>query len=251
MVSVEETQEQLEVIEFDLSDPSLATYSPDIDVEDIPKQRRPAPPPDGYHFVKARLGNREGGPVYIKGSKGPDGKIVDGRVVAFVDCRIYNRETGEEGAFLNTWYPTSSVMKGQKGSQLTAICYLAGKPVKSGASLIAIKNHVEQVFAEAGEDGIILFVKTRWVKSLPKVEEMVDSAGNPTGLYAYVYKEGTEFKEYEPKIYGESKIKKLMALQGVDESLAHLWMDPVTGDEKSVGAEVASLEDPTKFEFQS
>lgn len=230
-----------EVVEFDLSDPALAEFSPEIDVEEVPKQTRPAPPPDGFHWVKARLSTtREGGSVYIKGSK-VNGRIVDGKVIAVVDTKIYNRETGEEGAFLKTWYPTSVVMKGAKGSQLTAIAYLTGKPVKGGASLIDIKNHLDEVFAEAGEEGILLFVKTRWVKSVPKTQDI-------NGLTTYVLKEGTDFKEYD-EVKGEAKIKKLAALQGVAEERAHLFLEPVTGDERSAQAEVASLEDPANFEF--
>lgn len=228
--------ESFDNVEFDLSDPSLSEYSPEIDTENVPRQLRPAPPPDGIHPVRARLGNREGGPVYIKGSK-VNGRIVDGKVVAFIDCRILNRQTGDEGAFLKTWYPTSQVFKGATGSQLTAICYLAGDPVKAGASLIDIKNHVERVFAEAGELGVELWVKTRWVKSVPKVDE--------NGIY--VYKEGTEFKEYD-EVKGEAKIKKLAALQGVPDERAHLFQEPVTGEERSVSAEVQSLEDPSLFE---
>lgn len=233
----EEMNEPLVSEEWDLSDPDLNSISPDIDPTEVPKQLRPAPPPDGYHFVKARLGNREGGAVYIKGTRGTDGRLIDGKVIAMVECRIYNQETGEEGAFLKSWWPTSQVMRGSKGSQITAICHLAGKPIKAGASLLEIKNHVDRIFAEAGEDGILLLVRTRWVKSVPKTQDL-------GGIITYVFKQGTEIKEYE-EIKGESKIKALMERQGVSNDLAHLFKEPVTGEDRSVQAEVASLEDPS------
>jgi hypothetical protein len=261
MVSVEEEvleqEEKGQIIEWDINDPNLASASVDINTEEVPVQLRPAPPPDGYHWVRFRPGNRKDKPfVYIKGTKGPDGKISsDGKVVAMLDGRVFNQETGQEGAFLKTWWPTTQVFKGSNGSQLTAIYFLAkGEPIKSlvpgrSVSLVDIRNAIETLFAEAGEEGILLFVKTRWIKSVPKTQDVLDSEGHPTGLLTYVNKPGTEDRDYEPEIKGEAKIKKLMALQGVTEERAHIWYEPVTGEERTVQAEVQSLEDPSKFNF--
>lgn len=246
-VEFEGQGENFENVEFDINDPALATWSPNVDPEEIPKQLRPAPPPDGIHWAKLRLNpNREGGAVYIKGSK-VNGRIVDGKVIVAIDARVYNRETGEEGAFLKNWYATTQVFKGAKGSQVTAICYLAGYPVKAGASLLDIKNHVEKVFAEAGEGGVLLPVKTRWDMSVPKTQPALDSEGQPTGLLTYVYKEGTDIKEYDT-VKGEAKIKKLAALRGIPEERAHLFQEPVTGEERSAQAEIQNVEDPSLFE---
>lgn len=248
-------EEQPTVQEWDINDPSLAGVNFEGDTEEVPVQLRPAPPPDGHYWAKFRLGNKkDGSPVYIKGIKGPGGQITEAKVVAILEGKIYDPETGQEGAFLKTWWPTTQIFKGSKGSQITAICFLAGKPVKSskpgGPTLSEIKAHFEQLFAEAGEEGVLLFVKIRWIKSVPKFTEILDSEGNPTGLYGYAYKPGsTTDKEYEPEIKGEAKIKKLMALQGVPEERAHLWTDIVTGEERAVQAEVWSLEDPSKFNF--
>lgn len=240
-------------IEFDLSDPQLAEFALDIDTENVPELVRPAPPSDGTWKVRARLANRQGGPpVYIKGSK-QGGQIVDGKVVAWINCKVINRETGEEGAFLKTWYPTSQVFRGGTGSVLTALYFLAtGGPIKPSVpgravTLPDIKNAIDRLFAEAGEEGIELYVKTRWVWSMPKTQEVLDSDGNPTGLYTYVYKEGTEIKDYD-EVKGEAKIKKIRALQGVPEEKAHLWWEPVLQEERSVQAEIVSLEDSSKFE---
>jgi hypothetical protein len=241
-------------IEFDINDPTLNDVILEIDTEAVPVQLRPAPPKDGIHKVKAKLSTyrKDGDPVYIKGNR-VDGRPADIKVVAWVDCRVVNRDTGEEGGFLKTWYPTSQVFKGQSGSQLTALHFLAtGKPIKpsyghSSPTPVDIKNAIDKLFAEAGDNGIELWVKSRWVWSMPKTIELVDSDGYPTGLYGYIYKEGTNVIDYD-EVKGENKIKKIRALQGVPEDKAHLWWEPVAQEERSVQAEVLSLEDPSNFE---
>lgn len=235
-----------EVEDFDINDPSFADlegYVPDIDTTDVPKQSRPAPPSDGYHWVRARLANRDGGPVYIKGTRTTDGRVVDGKVIAAIDCHILNKETGNEGSFLKTLYASTMVFKGQRGSQLTAICYLAGRPVKAGSSLVAIKNHVEQIFAEAGDEGIELLVKTRWIKSVPQVSELKNPDGSGTEIFQYVL-DGAGNKIYD-EMKGEKRIKAAMLKLGVPEEQAHLYRDPVADEERSVQAEVQAIEDPS------
>lgn len=245
-------------IEFDINDPSLVGFSVDMDFENVPVQIRPAPPSDGVHRVRMRLANREGGAVYIKGNR-VDGRPADLKVVAWVDCRVINKETGEEGAFLKTWYPTSQVFKGQSGSALTALYFLTtGEPIRPSVpgrsvTVLDIKNAIETMFAEAGEGGIDGYVQTRWHLSVPKTQEVLDSEGQGTGLYAYVYKEGqfdangNPVKDYD-EIKGENRIKKIRALQGIPEERAHLWWEPVLSEERSVQAEVVSLKDSSNFE---
>jgi len=244
---LDEEGQDVETQDFDINDPDFANlenFAPEIDTEDVPKQIRPAPPADGYHWVNARLANKDGGAVYIKGTKGPGGKVIDGKVVAAIDCRVWDEEKGEEGAFLKTLYATTLVFKGAKGSQLTAICYLAGKPVKAGAGLGQIRDHVLQLFAEAGEEGIRLLVRTRWIKSVPKVTELMNPDGSATGVFQYVFKEGTEIKDYlETK--GEQRIKRAAQLVGIPEEQAHLFKEPVTGEDRYVQAEVAEIADPS------
>jgi hypothetical protein len=243
-MSEELESEELKFEEFDINDPALGKVAPEVDTEAIPKQHRMAPPPDGYHWVNARLANREGKPsVYVKGKRTPDGKILDGKVVAAIDCRIYDEEAEQEMGFLRTWYPTTQVFAGQTGSLLTALCKLGGKPIKAGSSFDTIVKTVNELFEEKGDAGVRLLVKTRWIKSVPRAEEMKNPDGSPTGIFTYVLKPGTTEKIYD-ELKGEKRIKAQAALQGVDEAQAHLFLDPVTGEERSAMAEVSSLEDP-------
>lgn len=238
--------------EFDLNDPTflaqLGEIIPDIDPDDIPRQSRPAPIPDGVHWVKVRLRGDKKEPVYFKNLRRDQdtGRPIADSVVAILTPRAINAETGQELGFLKDWYASSATPKvapGQppKGSALTAICKMAGKPIKRGASITEIKAHVEQVFAEAGEDGILVLVKTQWVRSVPKAQ---DVGGKPE----YLFKEGTSLKDYD-EVKGMKKILELAAKQGITEDLAHLWYDPVTGEERAVQAQIQSIEDPARYQI--
>lgn len=256
----EEIEENSQPSVIDLTDPAFLEFIPSIDPDDIPRQLRPAPPPDGIYWVKVRLNGSRPDPVYFKDlKKDPDtGKFIDGKVIASLTVRIVDQETGFEGAFLKDWYASTTTPKvapgaPPKGSAITAICKMAGKPVHRGASLVEIKDHVEKVFAEAGDDGIMVLVKTQWVRSVPKAREMVDLNGNPTGVMTYVYKTGTEngprpIKEYD-EIKGMKRIIELAARQGISEDQAHIWVDPVSGDERTISAQVQSIEDPSRYEI--
>jgi hypothetical protein len=237
--------ESFDNMEFDLLDPALSNYSMDINMEDLAKPTRQAPPSDGIHLVRFRLGTRKDGPpVYVKGSK-LGGRVVEGtlKVVAVLEGRVVDRVTGAEGPFLQTWYPTSQVFKGSSGSHITALYFLAtGKPIQpsrqgQAPSPADIVLAIETLFAEAGEEGVEAWAKTRWIQRIPKV----DKNGIP------VYKDGTEYPDTHD-IKGEAKIKKLAALNGISEDRAHLFTDPVSGDEKTAYAEVMNLEDPSLFE---
>jgi hypothetical protein len=238
---------------FNINDPTFIAKMnenpPDIDPDDIPKQSRPAPVSDGVYWIKVRLRGDKKDPVYYKNLRmDPNtGNPIADSVVAILTPRVFDPETGQEKGFLKDWYASSAtpqVAPGAppKGSALTAICKLAGKPIRRGAGNAEIKAHVEQLFAEAGEDGILVLAKTQWIKSMPKAQE-------ENGIVSYVFKDvgGKQFKEYEPEIRGEKKIKELAAKQGTPEDLAHIWLDPVTGEERTVQAQVQSIEDPARY----
>lgn len=241
---------------FDLNDPtflaSLNEIVPPIDPDSIHTQSRPAPVSDGVYWLKVRLRGDKQDPVYFKNlRKDPDtGKPTADSVVAILTPRVFDPESGKESGFLKDWYASSAtpqVAPGAppKGSSLTAICKMAGKPVKRGASLPEIKAHVEQIFAEAGEEGIVVLAKTQWVKSVPKARE-------ENGVVTYVWKQvgDKQFKEYD-EVKGEKRIKEQAAKQGVPEDVAHLWYDPVTGDERTVQVQVQQIEDPARYNFTS
>lgn len=241
---------------FDINDPTFISQMnetvPEIDPDDIPRQSRPAPVADGIYWLKVRLRGDKADPVYYKNLRmDPDtGKPTADSVVAILTPRVYDPETGKEGGFLKDWYASSATPQvppgaPPKGSTLTAICKMAGKPVRRGAGVAEIKAHVEQLFAEAGEDGILVLAKTQWVKSVPKAQEI-------NGVVTYVFKDvgGKQFKEYD-EIKGEKKIKELAAKQGIGADMAHLWYDPVSGEERTVQAQVQGIEDPARYNFTS
>lgn len=236
---------------FDINDPSslaqLQEIVPDIDPDDIPKQTRPAPPPDGVHWVKVRLRGDKDEPVYYKNlRRDPDtGKITCDSIVAVLTVRIVDSQTGTELGFLKDWYASTTTPKvapgsPPKGAALTAVCKMAGKPIRLGASLPEIKAHVERVFAEAGEEGILVLVKTQWVKSVPKT---VDVGGLPA--YAFTPDGKKEYVETK----GMKKILEQATRLGIPEEMAHLWSDPVTGEERTVNSQVQSIEDPAKYQI--
>lgn len=236
---------------FDINDPSslaqLQEIVPDIDPDSVQTQSRPAPIADGVHWVKVRLRGDKDEPVYFKNiRRDPDtGKIICDSVVAVLTVRAVDGQTGQEGGFLKDWYASTTTPKvapgaPPKGAALTAICKMAGKPIRLGASLPEIKAHVERVFAEAGDEGILVLVKTQWVKSVPKAAES-------GGILTYVFKPDGK-KEYE-ETKGMKKILEAAARLGIPEDMAHLWSDPVTGEERTVNAQVQSIEDPAKYQI--
>lgn len=246
--------EQQNPTTFDINDPKFIAQMnetvPDIDPDNIPRQSRPAPVSDGVYWLRVRLRGDKKDPVYYKNLRmDPEtGKPTADSVVAILTPRVFDPETGKESGFLKDWYASSATPQvpagaPPKGATLTAICKMAGKPIRRGAGNAEIKAHVEQVFAEAGEDGILVLARTQWVKSVPKAQDV-------DGLVTYVFKTvgDKQFKEYD-EIKGEKRIKESAAKQGITEDLAHLWYDPVTGEERTVQAQVQTIEDPARYNF--
>lgn len=248
----DETDVEMPQQTFDINDPTflaqLGEIVPDIDPDDIPKQSRPAPVSDGVYWLKVRLRADKQDPVYYKNPRiDPEtGKATADSVVAILTPRVYDPETGKEGGFLKDWYASSATPQvppgaPPKGSALTAICKLAGKPIKRGADLVQIHAHVKQLFAEAGEEGITVLAKTQWIKSVPQAQEI-------NGVVTYVFKDNR--KQYD-EVRGEKKIREMAAKAGVPDELAHLWYDPVTNEERTVQAQVQGIEDHARYNFTS
>lgn len=233
-------EEKLPVKEINLDDPALSGYAPPVDPEaPPPKNLKPAPPSDGVKWVRVKLDykRKDGPPVYVKGTIHPQtGRLVDGRVVLALEVREVDEKTGEDKAYLKNWYPSTTIPKGSTGSQVTAMAKLQGKPTKSGDDLPTIARHMEQLFLDAGDEGLLFLVRTRWTKSMVKVDE--------NGLAVY----GADGKPvYAPSIVGEKRIKQLAALQGIPAEAAHHFEDPVTGEDRYVQAEVHELLDHNKL----
>lgn len=267
-------QEYIAVTDFDMNDPeflaSLEEYVPDINMDAAPEAPlAPAPPSDGTYQIKVRPNRkRQGGAVYYKDLKKDPrtGKIVDGKVIAALVARIFDEESNKEGAFLKDYYASSVAFGPEKGSSLTFICKQAGSKLTDRSPLTEIKATAEEVLALNEESGIVLWAKTRWVRSAPKVTEMAE------GVYTYVF-DAKGNKVYD-EVKGEAKIKALSVVEaqqevqfwekGEDETVedfearkahyvetaplrAHLFYDPVAEKELRVSAEIAELLDPKKL----
>lgn len=255
--------------QFDVNDPALGAHVPEINTESVP-QMSTAPPPDGPSWVIVRL--REDapkGPCYSKGERDRAGNLTKAYLVGHLTVRIWDEDKQKETSYLNDWWPTTLVMQGQTGSQLTSICYLAGKPVQYGSSLGKIQAHFLRLFEEAGEAGVKLLVRTRWAARVPKVDEN----GMPIYLEGKFDKNGNPIRDTH-EFKGEKKIKKMAAIQAKSDVLnfvqfeeetveefearkqewidssgerAHLFIDPVSGEEINCRSEVAEILDHTKL----
>lgn len=267
-------QEYIAVSDFDLTDEAtlaaLAEYVPEINMDAAPEAPlAPAPPSDGVWQIKMRPDTkRQGGAVYYKDiQKDPrTGKIVGGKVIASLAPRIYDAENNKEGQFLKNFYATSVAFGADKGSSITFICKQAGSRLTDRAPITEIKSTAEEVFALNATDGIVLWARTEWIKSAPRVVEIGE------GVYAY------EFDEKGMKIYdevrGEAKIKALAIAEAQQEIAfwekdeeetveefearkihhvetaplrAHIFYDVVAEKELRVMAQVKELLDPKKL----
>lgn len=230
--------------EFDLNNPALMSDAPDFgDPEGSAEQIAAPPPSDGVHPVALFLRESEDKPgVYVKGTPG------DSKLVAAISPRFV-REDGTLGAYLKDFYPTTMVFQGQTASQIAFLCRLAGEPLQRGMTYEDIKTHVYKLFAQAGEEGIRVNAKTQWIKSTQRVDEN----GIPVT---------DEFsgKAIYDEVKGENRIKAAAAAAAKSEVLAdggdlddavaaaelaearaHIYTDPVSGEERTVRAEIRSL----------
>lgn len=259
------SDEFIQVEDFNINDPALDTFVPDLNPEALPEQLRPAPIDDGVHWLIVKADSkRQGGPIYFKDVvKNKKGEIVDGKVVAALEVRV-EKEDGTPGGYLKTFYASTTPQGRNRGSSLTYILAQAKDPVRGGSGIKAIYQHAERVLAENAEKGIRILAKTRWVKSVPQTE---DSTGTPLYVFVNNQKVYTEVK-------GQEKIIELAIRQATEEaayftpaegetaeefqlrkedhiagapSRAHIWYDVVSGDERTVSAEIQSLENPAMY----
>ena len=222
--------------EFDMNDPTLELEMPDdYNPEAELGGGIPQPPADGANRVALFLAEDTENKDAVRFSKG--------KVVATFRVRAV-KDDGELGAYLKDYYPTSQVFEGQHTSALANLCRLAGKPVTARQAPEYIK-HVYSVFST--DEPFVCTAKTQWVKSTPKLdpetgEHMLDSQ---TGYKMYDEVKGMA----KVKAAAVAAVQQQAANEGWDsDSLEkgleyatrnpHLYTDPLTGDEKSVRAEV-------------
>ena len=250
--------------DFDInSGAGLGDYvGPEYDPTAPPKSVRPAPKPDGFHKIRVWLDNSKEEPVYIKEIFDGAGKKVAEKVLAAVVAR-FDEGDDKLGGFLKNFYPSDTPVKPGAGGQLQFICHMAGNTMKAGLKSSAKKAHVVETFAQAGEAGIKLLAKTRWVMAFAKTDE--------TGMP--VYKPGTDYKEYI-EIKGMERIQKGALARANQETLewqigddesqeefaarkqvylqdaidsAHVFSDPLSGDERVVQPEIWELVNPKEY----
>lgn len=221
--------------QFDMNDPNLELDLPEgYDPEGELVGGLPQPPADGVNRVALFLAEDTEQKAGVRFSKG--------KVVATFRVRAV-KEDGELGAYLKDFYPTSQVFEGQTTSALANLCKLAGKPVRATQSAAYIE-HVKSVFST--EEPFYVQAKTQWIKSTPSLDEEGTHRIDPT----------TGYKMYD-ELKGQSKIAhaavtaaQVRAMEeGLDDEATqamiayaanhpHLYIDPISGDEKSVRAEV-------------
>lgn len=231
-------------VEFDLNDPALMSDAPDFgDPEGSAEQIAAPPPSDGVHEVALFLRESEDKPgVYVKGTPG------DAKLVAAVSPRFV-REDGTLGAYLKDFYPTTMVFQGQTASQIAFLCRLAGEPLQRGMSYEDIKAHIYKLFAEAGEEGIRVKAKTQWIKSTQRVDENgipVTDTFSGKAVYDEVKGEGRIKAAAAQAAKSEAleqgfDMDEALGAAALAEARAHIYIDPVSGDERTVRAEIRSL----------
>lgn len=221
--------------EFDINDPNLhldlpANYDPEAEAGG----GFPPPPSDGVNRIALFLAEDTEAKEAVRFSRG--------KVVATFRARFV-KEDGELGAYLKDYYPTSQVFEGQATSALANLARLAGNPVRTNQPGEYIK-HIKGVFST--EEPFYVQAKTQWIKSTPALDEDGSHKIDPQ----------TGYKIYD-ELKGQSKIAQaavqaaqMRAMEeGLDEEATnslisyaaknpHLYIDPISGDEKSVRAEV-------------
>lgn len=233
--------------DFDMTNMPLEIDVPeDYDPSGKLKSTIPTPPPDGDNVVLLYLDDDTDNmkAVRTKGNK----------VVATFRVRAA-REDGSPGQYMKNWYPTTQVFDGQVTSALMNLMRIAGKPVTS-LKTTDIINAVYEAFEHTRGDnaqGFPVVARTQWVKSVPSLEE------TPEGGFAQVIDPATGKRVYE-ETKGESRIRQaavqaaefLGRSQGLPEekiqelildaqTSPHIYINPLTGEENSVRAEIFSV----------
>ena len=225
--------------EFDMNDPTLELEMPDdYNPEAELGGGIPQPPADGPHKLAFWLAEDTEQKMAVRQSKG--------KIVATFKVRVV-KDNGDFGQYLNEYYPTTQVFDGQRTSALTNMCRLAGK-VNYANPNSQPDEYIKNVRATFSTDVPTIFTaQTQWVKSVPDLnpetgEHKVDSI---SGYKMYTKTKGM----VKIKAAAVAAVQQQAATEGWDsDSLEkgleyatrnpHLYTDPLTGDEKSVRAEV-------------
>lgn len=220
---------------FDMNNPPQGDGGFDFgDPNGSAEQIAPPPPADGEYTVNLRLreSDQKAG-VYIKDRGLPTQKIV-----ASISPR-YVREDGTLGAYLKDFYPTTMVFQGQTASQVAFLCNLAGQPLQRGMTIDQVVEHVQRIFDEAGEEGITVRARTRWIKSTKNDDGTYTEVKGQKAVTAAAVN-AAKAEAMLDGIVGE----ELIAILDDAAARAHLYLD-VDKDgnvvERTVKSEISSL----------
>lgn len=225
------------VAAFDMNNPPQGDGGFDFgDPNGSAEQIAPPPPADGEYTVNLRLreSDTKAG-VYVK-----DRDLPTMKVVASISPRFV-REDGTLGSFLKDFYPTTSVFRGQTASQIAFLCNLAGQPLQRGMNPDQVVAHVQRIFDEAGDEGITVRARTRWIKSVkdPVTGEYNDKPKGQAAITAAAVN-AAKAEAMLAGIVGE----ELIAILDDAAARAHLYLD-VDKDgnvvERTVKSEISSL----------
>lgn len=220
---------------FDMNNPNLTLQFPEgYDPESELSGGTPQPPADGVNRVVVFLAEDT--------ETKPAVRFSNSKIVATFRVRAVKAD-GEWGAYLKDYYPTSQVFEGQHTSALANLCRLAGRPVTT-IEVDPFIRHVYDSFST--EEGFVCMAKTQWIKSI----RVIDPETGEQLVGADGYKVYSDIK-------GQARIKAMAtaavqqeAVNGdwSDEQLAaglayantnpHLYVDPISGEERSVRAEI-------------
>lgn len=220
----------------------------EYDGEALPTAPTFGPPPDGnYHLVLRP--NPKGDDDFIQIRTSSRGQFV----MARVKIRIFDEDRQRETAFLGTGVLNSIKWDNQPTNDLAALCKIAGQPMPNGLTALEFAQHLDKVLTDNAEEGIHFTGRAVWEMSF----QTVDENGMP------VYKD--DGRADYTTIRGERKIKALVSERAQAEAAqkgltgpaqerfitdalesAHLYTDPVSGNEREVRLVLTQIIGPVK-----
>lgn len=231
--------------EFDLNSMDLLDLPCPDEGQGEPAASVPAPPSDGVYW--AGLGMRpaqEGREnVYVKAME------TGAKILARFTPRFL-REDGTLGAYMKDFYPSNQMREGQSVSDLGYIARLAGVSVPRGNFGQLLQFYKDLFASLESEPGsyIAVPVVSEWIKSTPRVDENGEVVRGADGRVEY------------DEIRGERRIKAAAVATAQMEAsrlnlsgdafdryvaqaaaTAHLYTNPVTGEQNQVRAQVRRL----------
>lgn len=190
--------------------------------------------------LRPRL-DEEGNFIKVKtGKRGPF-------VLASVQIRYYNTETGKEGGYVGTNFLNTIKWDNQTTSDLVFLCKIAGMPAPNNLTPVQLAEHIEKVigpYAETEGSGLLFLGRTVWELSHKAVDEGGNEILNDNGKATYLSIKGMDKVQEELRTRAEADASTLIAegqmtessRSGFVEDQVRLgkYFDPITGEPRSV-----------------